>query len=153
MRKLFLLFVLISCYANSQEIHSEFKANELLTTNDFKLADGRMLVTDQPCKIHDTADVHEFQVSVICQSQMFRQFGVEKINDMIVFANSKVQRVLSIEQEFIPKEIKMAYNPEIKAWSMTNLFEIKDQSGEIQKNLLTLDFDSTGKFLKMQRIF
>jgi hypothetical protein len=162
MKKLFYLLPL--CFAmgygqnassaqdpSASELAEQF--NKLLNESDFTMTDGRMLVDEFPCKISNASATDQVLVSVICKVQAFKEFGLTKINDLILLANDKSRNTVSGGIGYRPTEIKMSYNPEAKAWSMTNLFSVEDENGVIKKSLLSLDFDSTGKFLAMKRVF
>lgn len=136
-------------YTSSRTIGEE----KLLKKEDFKSADGRMIVSNLNCKINTSEMTHKVLVSVLCKKVAFNQIGVKKINEMILFANKKVSNTVSSSQHYKPTEIKMAYNPEARNWSLTNLYSVTDDNGVVKKKLLALDFDSTGKFLGMKSVF
>lgn len=146
MRNLFLLLLLGFSLGYGQDV-----SNNLLLESDFTISEGRMLVSDFPCQISSAAATDPVKVSVTCKIQAFKEFGIQKINDMILFANEKIRS--SFSGQYKPAEFKMSYNPYLKAWSMTSLFTLQDGSGAIKENLLSLDFDSEGKFLLMKKIF
>lgn len=50
----------------------------LLKKEDFKLSEGRMRVTDFPCKINNDNECPVVLVSVVCQQKAFEKMGVEK---------------------------------------------------------------------------
>ena len=127
--------------------------NKLLIANDFEKSDGRMVVTDVQCQINNGDSTHKFVVSVVCLQNAFNEIGLEKINEIIVFANDKAKATISMEHNYVPTEIRMAYNPAIKDWSLTNLFSTKDKDGNTNSKLLAMDFDATGRFIKMKKIF
>lgn len=126
--------------------------NKLLAVKDFKITDGRMIVTEIPCQIISDDNIHRFVVSVVCQQNAFREMGVEKINEIILFANQKAQATIGHKQSYSPMEIKMSYNPMIKNWSLTHLFSTQEKDSNSTAKLLSMDFDSTGKFLVMKKI-
>lgn len=146
MKNLFLLLLLGFSLGYGQDASSK-----LLLESDFTVSEGRMLVSDFPCRISNTSATDPVKVSVTCKIQAFKEFGIQKINDMILFANEKVRS--SFSGLYKPSEFKMSYNPYLKAWSMTSLFTVQDTSGAVRENLLSLDFDSEGKFLLMKKIF
>ncbi len=148
MKKIVLLFVLGFSFGYGQGT-----ANKLLLESDFTVSDGRMLVSDLPCQISNASVADKVLVSVICKTQAFKEFGLQKINDMILFANDKVRNSFAAGSGYKPSEIKMSYNPYNKAWSMTSLFTLQDGNGAVKENLLALDFDADGKFLLMKKIF
>lgn len=129
------------------------KKNKLLAAKDFKLAEGRMVVTELPCQINDGESDCRFLVSVVCQQKAFRELGLEKINQIILMANQKAKATLHREHSYTPSEIRLSYNPIIKDWSLTNSFSTKDQDGKVNNKLLTMDFDSSGKFKVMKSVF
>lgn len=164
MKKIVLLLLLCASMAYAQDTASDKSQissdgnlkkpeNKLLTQKDFKIADGRMVVTEIPCQVTNGNLIHRFVVSVVCLQNAFNEIGIEKINEIILFANKKAQATIDHEQNYLPTEIKMAYNPAIKDWSLTNLFSTKDKNGNMNAKLLSMDFDSTGKFLVMKKIF
>ena len=128
-------------------------SDKLLAAKDFKLSDGRMVVTEIPCQIINGNTIDKFVVSVVCLQNAFNKIGLERLNDIILFANKKAQATIGTEHNYLPAEIKMAYNPMIKDWSLTNLFSTKDQNGTVNSKLLSMDFDAAGKFIVMKRIF
>lgn len=127
--------------------------NKLLAANDFKFLEGRMIVTEFPCHITTGNGVDKFVVSIVCLKNAFEEIGIEKINEIILFANKKAQATLNFEHNYVPTEIKISYNPAIKDWCLTNLFSTRDKNGTINTKLLAMDFDSTGKFIVMKRVF
>jgi hypothetical protein len=153
MKYLFYLLLLSFAMGHGQNTPAAQQFDKLLRETDFTMTDGRMLVSDLPCKISNASACDQVLVSVICKIQAFKEFGLQKINDMILFANDKSRNTVSGGHGYKPSEIKMSYNPEAKAWSMTNLFSVEDENGVTKKSLLALDFDSTGKFLAMKRVF
>ena len=128
-------------------------AEKLLKKEDFKLSNGRMVVSDVNCNILNEDRLNTVLVSVVCKHAIFNEVGVDTINKMILFANGKVRNSINVSHGYKPKEIKMAYNPESQIWSMTNLFGVEDENGKIKTSMLTFDFDSTGNFVVMKRIF
>ncbi len=136
-------------YTGSRTIGEE----KLLKKEDFKAMDGRMIVSNLACKINGAEMLHKVSVSVVCKQMAFNQIGVKKINDMILFANEKVGNMVNSGQHYKPSEIKMAYNPEAKNWSLTNLYSVTDDKGVATKKLLAFDFDSSGKYLGMKSVF
>lgn len=147
MKKIVLLLLLCASATYAQN------SDKLLCLKDFKIADGRMVVTEIPCEVTNGGLIHKFVVSVVCLQNAFNEIGVEKINEIILFANTKAQATLDAEQHYVPTEIKMAYNPAVKDWSLTNLFSTTDKNGNTNPKLLSMDFDSTGKFIVMKKIF
>ncbi|MFT3796707.1 hypothetical protein [Flavobacterium sp.] len=146
MKKLFLLLLFGFALGHAQEAAIK---NKLLLESDFKTQDGRMLVSEFPCQFSN----NKVLISVICKTQAFKEFGIQKINDMILFAHDKIRNTIPVGYGYKPSEIKMSYNPEAKAWSMTSLFASTDAAGMTRENLLALDFDNNGKFLLMKKIF
>src|SRR5690606_6754505 len=132
-----ILIVLLMCgaiYGQGTSKASDFE--RLLLASDFKPTEGRMICTAAPCRIKLDESIHKIQVSVVCQRQAFQQTGLEKINEMLLLANDKIRKTLAEEHIYKPSEIKMVYNPELKAWSMTNLFTVTDEVGASKKNML-----------------
>ncbi len=127
--------------------------DKLLAVKDFKLTDGRMIVTEIPCRINSGDNSCQFLVSVVCQQKAFRELGLEKINQIIVMANQKAQATLHRESVYMPAEIRLSYNPIIKDWSLTNLFSTTDMHGKVNSKLLSMDFDSAGEFKVMKSVF
>ena len=125
----------------------------LLKNEDFKLSEGRMQVSEKKCLIDNNANSNNILISVVCQQKAFKEIGVERINEMIRFANGKVSNSVLVTEKYKPTEIRMAYNPESKDWSLTNLFTLEDENGKTKTKLLALDFDSKGSFVVMKRIF
>jgi hypothetical protein len=165
MKKAFYLFLLCASFGYAQETASaengkvpystadSIISNEkLLTKNDFNRSNGRMIVTSIPCQVQNDEITQTILVSVVCQQKAFDQLGVDKINEMIRVANEKVRSSLSLEHQYLPKEIKMAYIPDSNDWSLTNSFSEKDENGIVKERLLALDFDTNGKFAVMKRI-
>lgn len=99
MKKLSLLlcFGFAVGYAQDTAIKSK-----LLLESDFVTQDGRMLVSDFPCQILNSNQCDKVLISVICKAQMFREFGVQKINDMILFAHDKVRNTIPVGYGYKP---------------------------------------------------
>jgi len=125
---------------------------KLLSREDFKMTDGRMLVNAVKCQIKNDGVIDQVLVSVVCQQKAFGLFGVEKINGMILTANEKVRNSLREDSRYHPTEIKMAYIPDSNDWSLTNAFTAQDENGISQERMLALDFDANGKFAVMKKI-
>lgn len=147
MKKIALLLLLCASATYAQN------PDKLLCQTDFKIADGRMVVTDIPCEVTNGGLIHKFVVSVVCLQNAFNEIGVEKINEIILLANTKALSTIAAELHYVPAEIKIAYNPAIKDWSLTNLFSTTDKDGNTNPKLLSMDFDATGKFIVMKKIF
>lgn len=126
---------------------------QTLQFTDFLSEDGRMLITEKSCQIPCDNHTDRVIVSVICLQNVFKEIGVDKINDMLVYANQKVRSLISRQQKYLPGEIKMVYNPQSKEWNLTNAFQIEDENGIAKANLLTLDYNTTGEFLKIKKVF
>ena len=124
----------------------------LLSNQDFTLSGGRMQVSELRCQLQNDGSSNNFLLSVVCQQRAFKEIGVGRINEMIVFANMKARNTLNYTQKYQTDEIKMIYNPILKCWSLTNLFTAEDVDGKIKSNLLALEFDSCGKFMVMKRV-
>jgi hypothetical protein len=165
MKNAFYILLLCVSFGYAQDIaivENGFQSNEtieiapltekLLTSEDFKMTDGRMLVTAVPCQIKNEGTIDTVLISVVCQQKVFSQFGVDKINDMILTANEKVRNSLRENSRYHPTEIKMAYIPDSNDWSLTNSFTVKDDNGIMQERMLALDFDAKGKFAVMKKI-
>jgi hypothetical protein len=135
-----------------KRIENNVSGDQLLKKEDFNLLDGRMLVTAFPCTIRNNDTTNTILVSVVCQQKAFNEFGVEKINNMILVANEKVHSSLNVQHNYLPKEIKMAYIPDSHDWSLTSSFTEQDADGVIKDRLLALEFDTHGKFAVMKRI-
>jgi len=165
MRKIFYFLLLCVSWGHAQEFaanegeaipreyvkNTAFK-NLLLKKEDFTLCEGRMQVTAFPCQIKNEDNTHTILVSVVCQQKVFDQLGVDKINDMILVANEKVRHSLNLSHRYLPKEIRMAYFPDSRDWSLTNSFTEQDVEGTETEHLLAVDFDANGKFALMKRI-
>lgn len=123
-----------------------------LKKEDFRLLNGRMSVSDFNYQIRNEADTNTVLVSVVCQLKAFNEIGVDRINEMIRFANGKVHSSFAKER-YAPSEIRMSYNPQSKDWSLTDLFTLEAADGQITTNLLSVDFDANGKFVVMKRVF
>lgn len=152
MKNLYYLLLLLAAVGYGQNVASASVSDKLLLESDFKKTDGRMLVSDLPCKITNASAADHVLVSVCCKIQAFKEFGLQKINDMILLANDKTRNTTG-GKSYKPSEIKMSYNPEAKSWSLTNLFSVQEENGTVNERLLALDFDAEGKFLLMKRIF
>ncbi len=164
MRNIFLLLLLSISIGQAQndftqgpsaaaENASHQPENKLLDIKDFKLTDGRMLVSEMQCRVENGFGINDVLVSVVCKQKAFNETGVDKINQMILFANKKIRGTINLEHKYIPAEIKMAYNPESQDWGLTNLYSVEDANGAVKSSLLSLDFDSNGNFIGMKRVF
>ncbi len=125
-------------------------SHELLQSKDFKLTDGRMIASDVGCVIPGETSGDPIQISIVCMQAAFRDTGLGRINDMILYADGKVRKAVS--GSYKPSEFRMAYNPSTRLWSLTSLFST-EQSGIVTKSLMALDFDASGNFLEMKRVF
>jgi hypothetical protein len=163
MKKSFYLLLLCVSFGYAQQtaaIESEkdyqysesVATGKLLKWEDFKPSNGRMLATAIPCTIQNDKSTNTILISVICMQSAFNQFGVDKINDMILVASEKVRNSLRTDHQYNPKEIKMAYIPDSHDWSLTSSFTIRGEDGIVKEQLLAVDFDANGKFEVMKRI-
>ncbi len=109
-----------------------------------------MVASAVGCIIPGEEKLNPIQVSIVCLQAVFHHTGIGKINDMILFADGKVRNAVS--GRYKPSEFKMAYNPSTKSWSLTSLFSTEDQ-GVVTQSLMALDFDASGNFLEMKRVF
>jgi len=128
------------------------QTGKLLKWEDFKPSNGRMMATAIPCEIQNDKSTNTILISVVCMQTAFNQFGVDKINDMILVASEKVRNSLRADHLYNPKEIKMAYMPDSHDWSLTSSFTIEGEDGIVKEQLLAIDFDANGKFAVMKRI-
>ena len=144
--KLFHLLLLATTMATAQNGTTD----RLLQQNDFELADGRMIASQVGCSLADEATGTPVLVSIVCLQRAFQDMGIGKINDMIRYANGMVRN--SVKGDYRPAEFKMAYNPSSRLWSLTSLFSVED-SGVVTKSLMALDFDASGNFLDIKRIY
>jgi|SRR6476620_5069754 len=166
MKKALLLLLLSASFGYAQQLAvlesgkkfnyksstSASAAEKLLKKEDFKLSNGRMQVNSIPCKVKNDNNTSNVRVSVICLQKAFDQLGVDKINEMIRVANEKTRNTIQLNSRYIPQEIKMVYMPDSNDWSMTNAFNVQDESGSIKEKLLAVDFDSNGNFATIKRI-
>lgn len=146
-----IIFILLCCanFLGGLSAQNPEKS-KLLCPQDFEIDNGRAVVTDIPCNI--TSD-NPFLVSVICQQPVFKEIGIEKINELILLGYQRAKNTVDIEHSYIPTEIRMSYNPAVKSWSVTNLFSIKRADGNVSTTMLAMDFDATGKSLGIKRIY
>lgn len=150
MRKITLIVLCCIGIYGSVNGQNQIDRTKLLCSQDFKMDDGRAIVTDIPCSITNS---NPFLVSVICQQPIFMEVGIEKINDLILLAYQKAQNTVDAECAYIPSEIKMSYNPAIKSWSLTNVFSVKRADGNTSTTMLAMDFDASGKSTGIKRIY
>lgn len=148
MKKIILLLLCIG-FQTGMRAQDQTEKAKLLCAQDFKIDDGRAVVTDIPCSVTN----HPFLVSVICQQPVFKEVGIDKINELILLAYQKAKSTIDSDHAYIPAEIKLSYNPAIKSWSLTNQFSIKRADGNTSTTMLAMDFDATGKSTGIRRIY
>lgn len=158
MSKLLWLTLLWASICGAQDIagagvSADFPRNRFLIEKDLTLSENRMIADDIVCQITNGADCDAFRVSVVCQLSAFKEFGIERINNLILLANRKAQATLESHFHYLPSQIRISYNPALKDWTLTNTYCVRDRDGNISEKLLAMDFDSGGAFKVMKRIY
>ena len=125
----------------------------LISPQHILVDDGRVIINEIPCQINNGDQSVKFKVSVICQQKVFAELGLETVNRIILEAFQKGLYSIDPTFDYLPAEIRMAYNPALKDWSLTNRFSIRDDKGNENATLLAMDFDASGQFRTMKRVY
>lgn len=165
MIKILLPLLFCACLSHAQQVQNNLEnkalpenavaisTNRLLTEQDFKKMEGRMIVTDIPCTLKVGSKTSQIKVSVVCQQNAFKELGLERINKLITTANEKVYLTMGNQRNFKPTEIRISYNPMLKDWNLTHAFSTEAEDGSTNDSQLALDFDAAGEYKKMRRVY
>lgn len=128
-------------------------SNNFLTSADFNLDNGRMVVVRKNCQIKNGDNKNtEAIITVGCDVEKFKAITIEKINEMLNVINEKSISATKNKYTYNAKIIKLSYLNESDTWHSTIEYTAQNDYGATKDGLNSATFQGNGEFVKFSTI-
>ena len=125
----------------------------LLSSSDFKLENGRMSVVQKTCLIKNGDNKNtEVIITVGCSEDKFKTMKIEKINEMFNMINEKSISATKNKYTYNAKIIKLSYLNDSGTWHSTIEYTAQNDYGATKDGLNSATFQGNGEFEKFSTI-
>lgn len=128
-------------------------SDNLLTSSDFKLDNGRMVVVQKNCQIKNGDNKNtEVIITVGCKEDKFKTISIAKINEMLNIINDKSISATKNKYTYNAKIIKLSYLNDSDTWHSTIEYTAQNDYGATKDGLNSATFQGNGEFVKFSTI-
>lgn len=144
----------VQLYKDGTYKYIDANSNEttVLKIYDFKTENGKISCKNRIYVIDGDEKTTQIEFSFYCNENTFKQIEVDKITEMIRYANIKSMFLMKNRRTYIPKSIRVFFSEESKEWMVSVEYTAQNDYGAIKDGLTVSIFSENGSFKSINSI-